>query len=396
MKIYLESNLFSRFAKHFLVMIVVILCGRFEVYADNPWGVRVGAIRWDAWYGDSYATPRVTKSLSPYKYWDRLPFFSQIGQNNYPYINGNSHSTMANELYYANKARIDYWAFLDYPNNSGLDRAIDLYLDQVNNQGVDFCVILTTHSYYESVSAQTGTGFWQKMENFLKSPRYEKVKNQRPLIYLYKDLFKDQKKKGIRENFLNHIDAISQKISGVKPYYILLSNPSKSTAKKAKNFSLDGISSYHADPHLLGVMNNMTYANFTHKINDKFNNKLASLAKQFGLEFVPFASVGWNPSPRLKCGKYCFGNLYGSTNYIVKGASPEEISSHIRNMVGFSAYHSQAQGGSDRAFAPAKHLLIYAWNEFDEGGWLAPTYDPLTGGIDESRIEALSHGLGHL
>jgi hypothetical protein len=35
--------------------------------------------------------------------------------------------------------------------------------------------------------------------------------------------------------------------------------------------------------------------------------------------------------------------------------------------------------------APSKAILIYAWNENDEGGWLVPTR-----GDGESRLQALS------
>jgi hypothetical protein len=39
---------------------------------------------------------------------------------------------------------------------------------------------------------------------------------------------------------------------------------------------------------------------------------------------------------------------------------------------------------SHPAAVPANTALIYAWNEYDEGGWLAPTYPD-----DRSRLEAV-------
>jgi hypothetical protein len=35
--------------------------------------------------------------------------------------------------------------------------------------------------------------------------------------------------------------------------------------------------------------------------------------------------------------------------------------------------------------AEAKAVLIYAWNEFDEGGWLAPTLTEGTARLDTMR-----------
>ena len=37
---------------------------------------------------------------------------------------------------------------------------------------------------------------------------------------------------------------------------------------------------------------------------------------------------------------------------------------------------------------PARTLIIYAWNEHDEGGWLCPTWTP-SGQADDSRVQAI-------
>ena len=37
---------------------------------------------------------------------------------------------------------------------------------------------------------------------------------------------------------------------------------------------------------------------------------------------------------------------------------------------------------------PARTVIIYAWNEHDEGGWLCPTWSP-DGRPDRRRLEAI-------
>jgi hypothetical protein len=37
---------------------------------------------------------------------------------------------------------------------------------------------------------------------------------------------------------------------------------------------------------------------------------------------------------------------------------------------------------------PAKTVIIYAWNEHDEGGWLCPTISE-NSDVDDSRLKAL-------
>jgi hypothetical protein len=39
--------------------------------------------------------------------------------------------------------------------------------------------------------------------------------------------------------------------------------------------------------------------------------------------------------------------------------------------------------------APSRAILIYAWNEHDEGGWLCPTINE-DGSTNDSRMEALA------
>ncbi|WP_461785767.1 hypothetical protein [Prosthecobacter sp.] len=54
-------------------------------------------------------------------------------------------------------------------------------------------------------------------------------------------------------------------------------------------------------------------------------------------------------------------------------ATPDELAPHIR---------------SNRNLNPANAIIIYAWNEHDEGGWLQPTLGA-DGRPDEVRIRAL-------
>ena len=74
---------------------------------DGPY---VGAIRWDAWTGGSI-TSQVEKTLSPKKYHHRLPWFAEINDDGTVNINGNSPDIMKQEIDYAKRAGLDYWAF---------------------------------------------------------------------------------------------------------------------------------------------------------------------------------------------------------------------------------------------------------------------------------------------
>ncbi|MEI7776713.1 MAG: hypothetical protein WCK17_18290, partial [Verrucomicrobiota bacterium] len=61
-------------------------------------------------------------------------------------------------------------------------------------------------------------------------------------------------------------------------------------------------------------------------------------------------------------------------------ASPAELAAHMREAVTWTEENSDIN--------PTNSVLIYAWNEHDEGGWLQPTlgFDGLP---NEERIKAL-------
>ncbi len=60
-----------------------------------------------------------------------------------------------------------------------------------------------------------------------------------------------------------------------------------------------------------------------------------------------------------------------------RAPSPAELTHHLEQAVKWVKTHPDS--------APSKAILIYAWNENDEGGWLVPTR-----GDGESRLQALS------
>jgi hypothetical protein len=46
---------------------------------------------------------------------------------------------------------------------------------------------------------------------------------------------------------------------------------------------------------------------------------------------------------------------------------PDELAAHLERSLRWVEGHPEA--------TPARVVLIYAWNEFDEGGWICPTLE---------------------
>ncbi|MBI2022809.1 hypothetical protein HYS97_03105, partial [Candidatus Daviesbacteria bacterium] len=75
----------------------------------------VGAIRWGGWFSGS----RWAKNLEDQKWHSRLPFYSKIGPDGKSIeILGDRQEVMDQEILYAKKAGIDFWAYCFYDNRS--------------------------------------------------------------------------------------------------------------------------------------------------------------------------------------------------------------------------------------------------------------------------------------
>ena len=61
-------------------------------------------------------------------------------------------------------------------------------------------------------------------------------------------------------------------------------------------------------------------------------------------------------------------------------ATPDEIAEHLREAIPWTQ--------ANRDLNPANAIILYAWNEHDEGGWLQPTLGA-DGKPDVSRIKAI-------
>ena len=58
----------------------------------------------------------------------------------------------------------------------------------------------------------------------------------------------------------------------------------------------------------------------------------------------------------------------------------KELATHVKEAILWTSERKQV--------CPSKTVIIYAWNEHDEGGWLCPTIDE-NRKVDDSRLKAI-------
>jgi len=323
---------------------------------------QVGAIRWDAWignFGNGLKEVRsvglqVERSLSPHSYHYRAPFYSMVISNDSIQCQGTSQRIMDQEIAYANHAGLDYWAFCWYPFHSGLDTARQLYLASKHSRDIKWCLILGTNPFDLKTDAK-----WLVAE--FKKPNYEKVLNGRPLLYVFSN-------PAIKGGSLQDLIELAIK-EGVKKPYIAFMMQSDKDLVQADKLKADALSAYiswkgkNGEPYF--------------PVIPKADSTGWEKYKDQGRKVIPWVTSGHNTKPRID--HPVSWTKVPADNWVQDG-SPNQIARHLSNCISWVNKNS--------AVAEADCILIYAWNEFDEGGWICPTL-----GHNTKRLDAIKRVL---
>ena len=350
----------------FCVLTALFACalsGTNRSHAEQPTKSKlpiVGAIRWDAWCGGS-VTNQVEATLGPKKFRDRLPWFAEVIDEETVQIHGGKQEIMSKEIQFASEAGLDYWAFLIYPNGNEMSRALELYLANKNRDKINFCMILHNNL---GVSEKDWPRERDRVIQLLKEPGYQTVLEERPLVYLFS---------ANAQRFQELRQAIAKE--GIHPYYVFMGwNPAGDYAVEKRN-GFDAVSAY---------ANGCRVETFAELVRDVEQNywKNAADAK---IEYVPFVTTGWDKQPRKEHPVlWELNDAYHHQEGFPSQATPQEIAKHLELAIRFTQEHQD--------LCPANAIIIYAWNEHDEGGWLVPVWLP-DGKSDNSRLKAIGNVL---
>ncbi|HOZ46459.1 MAG TPA: glycoside hydrolase family 99-like domain-containing protein [Candidatus Hydrogenedentes bacterium] len=349
-------------------MMIAALLASAEAPRERP---AVGAIRWDAWHGSaSDVGLTVEKTLAP-KHWHyRLPFYGQEIGDTAVEARANTQATMDREIEYAHKAGLDYWAFVVYPEDDALSLGLKLYLSSEKKSLVRFC--LNLQGGWE---ARGGPGSWpdriDRYVPYFREPSYQTVLDHRPLVFLYS--VEGLVGPGRFETWPAARDAFDQlraaaKAAGVGDPYIVAQGWSPETlAGQADQLGLDAIGAY-ASSAGAKAGSYAALAAHTERWWDAF--------KATGREVVPLATAGWDMRPRIETPVPWVDG--GDIERYYEAPRPEELGAHLEKAVQWCR--------ANRDTAKAQAILIYAWNEFDEGGWICPTLSEGTARLDAIAI----------
>lgn len=309
----------------------------------------MGAIRWDGWVGDAPTFGNTTgsdrvglvveRTLGPAHWHYRLPFFAVQLNKNKVYVRGNTQQILEREIRFASEAGLDYWAFNYYGPRTGLDTALKLYLNSPNRNKIKFSLILAPGGYLLKTETR------QILANYFQMSNYQTVLNGRPLVYIFGNA-------NLTPEIVDSLRTIGNTTNSVKPYLVYLGWSISQVHTAIEKYGFDAGSAY-AQPGEGG----QPFVNLAQEAEEGWNTYRLS-----GIKVIPWVTTGWDPRPRIENTtpwmKY-------AQNQWVQSAKPVEIATHLQNALEWNETYPQT--------AETKAVLIYAWNEFDEGGWLCPT-----------------------
>jgi hypothetical protein len=332
----------------------------------------VGAIRWDGWFaGSTWA-----KNLVPAEHRDRLPFYT-TWEDGKPVVNSDDQGIMDREIELASRAGLAYWAFVYYHQpgrwaggnayNYGLRR----YLASGLQGKLHFCLDLQGMHLgrKEDWSKTTDT-----LVDLFRKPTYQRVLGNRPLVYLlyWEALVVEF---GSIQNARDAISYLRKQTEAAglgSPYIVVQEFSADQAGDSVDKLGLDASGAYCTptdDAH-------KERRNYPFRDLMRINADYWERCKATGKDVVPIMNVGWDVRPRWRDSEL-MRQYHGSEQPYYTPPTPSEITRHLQMAIDWTT--------SNQESAKAQTILIYAWNESDEGGWLVPTLSEGNARLDAIR-----------
>jgi hypothetical protein len=341
------------------------MAGSRECHA-MPNGVVAGAIRWDAWYDPTGNSMFAQRSLSWPQYEGRAPAHCTVATDHKVTCVG-TQATLDKEIQEAARSGLQYWAFVWYAPDSSLRTAWNLYQSSSLRHMMSWCGIVTLDLLG---SLPFKNGRWRdrmkEWAGYMSQPHYQKISvdgaSDRPVLFL---LWHPQ---DVKNYFADSVENVRVALSYLRdsvnasglgsPYVVILDGPGG--ASIIADCGADAISNY-----ISGFRHEMVgpYRDLDQQTQAYWKTLAAT-----GAPIVPIAMVGWDtrarrahPVPWEKPEKGARPNL--RQYYVLP--EPAELGAHVKAAVDYIRRDARA--------CPSRLLLIYSWDECDEGGGLIPT-----------------------
>jgi hypothetical protein len=362
-----------RRVKRGIVLLVVLACALCAAFGVIPASAAtgpeqkplIGAIRWDAWSPTNTTYPSHYVADDLYTKWTaREP---KQGWSLY----GDGVDTQAlvdQEITWAADKGLDYWAYVWYPENPGeligdLMKPYRAYQASAVKNRLKFAMIAQTWW----VSSETNRPRWRstyvpQFVEMFKDPQYVRVNGNRPVLFWFGTADLDDPEKGFGADWPSELRYLRDQTRGQldangKPLGDPLLVDVNHDVSEARANGLDGTASYgpsgaypYGQPPCVGEKGRSW--------NAQAGLDISNLGPYDGLLTVPSLTAVNDPRPRMEDDSYPgFRDYAGWTQPPTYG----QWEKHVQRLYDWTL------ANPSRTTSPGL-LLVYAWNELDEGG----------------------------
>ena len=313
--------------------------------------VAFGAIRHDGCWEHPEAKYH---AIAAEKWNYRKPFFSGVdADGNYQALE-NTQEVMDAQINLAADAGLDFWTFFWYQRNETLDGynyGIQLFLQSEFKRRMKFALMLPSGHILEHLFAEP---YLRKIYELVQDEQYLTDEYNRPVIYIYKPELLVETYGARSVSVIGAIKDTVKVATGRYPYLVAMTgNPERDKAMIITH-GYDAVTAYTAhNSNLSG--GNQPYENLEIS-NENFWNRLLSTGKQV----IPIVNTGWDGRPNAEYfGKEYYNDLW------YQDAPAWKIERNVKNALDWMEDHP--------GMTQQKTVLLYAWNEYSEGGWINPT-----------------------
>ena len=326
--------------------------------------MRIGAINWDAVLpSNTYFGGFTTRNLGNEKHKTRLHYLAVENNGKYDFP-CRTQSDYYRELQYAIDGGIDFFAYCWYPDSDEernicpeneeyeylaphyheLNAARKLYQTSELNKKINMCAILLTCNAYAKSDIDS-------LADAMKESYYEKI-DGKPIVVIFG---------GYKEKFVKLIKGMLKE-KGITPYVAVVDSDGRNNFNLQKG-DADAITSYacFGSGDKFSELNKICYEQNCGRLH-------------YELPVIPLMTAGWNPMPRIDN-----PSPWIAYKNVAYPTVPEfdDMKESFSLLYKFISENSQ--------YANTDHALIFAWNEFEEGGYLCPTLNE-DGTVNDSVI----------
>ena len=308
--------------------------------------MRIGVINWDVSLPpDTYMGSYFAKTMSYKKWRYRTPYYADIISEDNICCHYRTQEEFDKELEYAIAAKIDYFAYVwetddkeNSPRNYSMNYARRMHQSSRLREKIKLCAIIMCCKEY------TERDFCNLAEA-MKSTYYEKVGN-RPIVYLYT---------GYHVDIIEKFREFPQKYNTEDPYIVFLTDYRFTVDEKAKDgyySKADAVSAYSHAPG-----ETYSYSQFIDTLIEENEKR-----KEHYIDTIPLYSLGWDPTPRIDI-------KVPWITYGIRAFSPNPTSEEL--IIGAKRLSKWIK--ENKEYTKTKHVMVFSWNEFEEGAFICPT-----------------------